>query len=302
MALPDAAGNVADTVARALGVGVTGASRCFGGDINQAWRIELADGRSAFCKSRTGAPAGEFANEAAGLEWLAGAGGLSVPEVLAVVEPGGEGGPRGLVLEWVEPSGPAVNEEALGCGLATIHRAGADRHGLPAPGAAGAEVRFGHAVMPAPDPGEGGFAEVYAGRIEALTAQALELGAIGRGDAVVLTALASRMESFAGPDEPPARLHGDLWSGNVMAGPGGEPWLIDPAAYGGHREVDLAMLELFGSPGAGFYAAYEEVSPLDSERTERIALWQVQPLLVHAILFGGRYGAAAVTAARRYVR
>ncbi len=71
-----------------------------------------------------------------------------------------------------------------------------------------------------------------------------------------------RLEQLAGPAEPPARLHGDLWSGNVYADSEGRPWLIDPSAYGGHREVDLAMLRLFGAPSERVFAAYEELTPL----------------------------------------
>ena len=295
----------ARAITEAVGSRVVAMAPCAGGDINRAWRLELMDGRDAFFKSRPGAPAGEFQNEAAGLRWLAAADGLPAPEVLAVIEPADDRSLelRGLVLEWVEPSGSAGGSaEALGRGLAAIHLAGAGCHGAPPPGAANGEIRFAQAVLPAPDPEVGIFAELYAGRIDALTKQALGVGAIDCDDAAVLASLVSGMDDFAGPDEPPARLHGDLWSGNVMSGPGGQPWLIDPAAYGGHREVDLAMLELFGSPGAGFYDAYDELCPLDPGRTERIALWQVQPLLVHAILFGGHYGPEAVEAARRYTR
>ena len=107
------------------------------------------------------------------------------------------------------------------------------------------------------------------------------------------------MAGLVGPPEPPARLHGDLWSGNVLAGPGGEPVLIDPAAHGGHREIDLAMLRLFGSPGRRFLAAYEDVAPLADGHAGRVALYQLFPLLVHAVLFGGGYGGQAVSAARR---
>jgi len=108
-----------------------------------------------------------------------------------------------------------------------------------------------------------------------------------------------RLPELAGPPEPPARLHGDLWRGNVLAAAGdGRPRLIDPAAYGGHREIDLAMLSLFGAPSPRTLAAHAEVHPLAAGRREREPLWQLFPLLVHAVLVGGGYGAAAVRAAR----
>jgi fructosamine-3-kinase len=108
-----------------------------------------------------------------------------------------------------------------------------------------------------------------------------------------------RITELAGPEEPPARLHGDLWSGNVLWDRTGRPWLVDPGAYGGHREVDLAMLNLFGAPGPAFLAAYEERHPLADGHKERVELWQLFPLLVHAALFGGAYRQAAANAAAR---
>ncbi|MDA0184565.1 fructosamine kinase family protein, partial [Solirubrobacter phytolaccae] len=101
-----------------------------------------------------------------------------------------------------------------------------------------------------------------------------------------------RIADLAGPPEPPARLHGDLWSGNVHWDRQGRAWLIDPAAYGGHREVDLAMLQLFGAPGPAFFAAYEERHPLATGWRDRVGLYQLFPLLVHAVLFGGGYPAS----------
>jgi fructosamine-3-kinase len=110
-----------------------------------------------------------------------------------------------------------------------------------------------------------------------------------------------RIGDLAGPAEPPARLHGDLWGGNVLAGADGRARLIDPAAYGGHREVDLAMLRLFGAPSERVFAAYDEAMPLADGHRERVGLWQLFPLLVHAALFGGSYGASVESAAVRYV-
>ena len=86
-----------------------------------------------------------------------------------------------------------------------------------------------------------------------------------------------------------------------MGGVDGRPVLVDPAAYGGHREVDLAMLSLFGSPSSAFGPAYDEVWPRAAGHEERVALYQLLPLLVHAALFGGGYGASARRAAERYV-
>ncbi len=112
--------------------------------------------------------------------------------------------------------------------------------------------------------------------------------------------MCERIEELAGPPEPPARLHGDLWWGNVLADSEGRPWLIDPSAYGGHREIDLAMLKLFGSSRGRVFDAYDEAYPLSEGFEERVELWQLLPLLVHAVLFGGSYGAAVERAARRY--
>lgn len=107
-----------------------------------------------------------------------------------------------------------------------------------------------------------------------------------------------RIGELAGPTEPPARLHGDLWNGNVLWGYG-RAWLIDPAAHGGHRETDLAMLQLFGCPYfEQVVAGYHESEPLADGWRDRVALHQLFPLLVHAVLFGGGYGAQAVAAAR----
>ena len=88
----------------------------------------------------------------------------------------------------------------------------------------------------------------------------------------------------------------------MLAAGDGRPWLIDPAAHGGHREVDLAMLQLFGAPSPRTLAAYAEVAPLADGHEARVPLWQLLPLLVHAALFGGGYGEAAVRAARRAAR
>ena len=100
--------------------------------------------------------------------------------------------------------------------------------------------------------------------------------------------------------EPPARLHGDLWAGNRLVDTQGRNWLIDPAAHGGHREFDLAMMRLFGGFGGECFAVYADEYPLADGWEARVPLHQIAPLVVHAIKFGGSYVSAATAAIARY--
>jgi fructosamine-3-kinase len=114
----------------------------------------------------------------------------------------------------------------------------------------------------------------------------------------LIEAVVDRIGDLSGPAEPAARIHGDCWSGNLIWS-GGRGWLVDPAAHGGHRETDLAMLALFGAPQLErIIAGYQEVSPLASGWRARVPLHQLHPLLVHVCLFGATYRESAVAAAR----
>lgn len=115
-----------------------------------------------------------------------------------------------------------------------------------------------------------------------------------------LERLAGRLDEVGGPPEPPARLHGDLWAGNRLVDHEGRSWLIDPAAHGGHREFDLAMMRLFGGFGPDCFAAYAEATPLAPGAADRVALHQIAPLVVHAIKFGGSYVSSATHAIATY--
>ncbi len=269
-----------------------------GGDINEAFRVVLAGGREAFVKTRSDAAPGEYAAEAAGLEWLAEAGALRTPRVLDLDD-------RYLALEWIAPAPDGrlhdAGAEELGRGLALTHRAGAPCFGVAgATGAdGGAPARFGSLQLSNEPAGD--WPEFFAERrLRPLALLARERGTLSRAGLEAIEDVCGRVGRLCGPAEPPARLHGDLWSGNVMADAQGRPWLIDPSAYGGHREVDLAMLRLFGAPSARIFAAYEEVAPLKDGWRERVELYQLLPLLVHALLFGGSYAGAAERAALRY--
>ena len=276
--------------------GAANARRVSGGDINEAWRVTLADGATtAFVKTRTDAGPGEYEAEAKGLAWLAEPGALRTPSVLEV-------GDDYLALEWIEPGRlQAAGSEELGRGLAATHAAGASDFGDPQLGGSrpGLPSRFGSLSLPNEPAAD--WPSFYAERrLRPLAALARERGALSDPGVRAVERVCERIADLAGPAEPPARLHGDLWGGNVMADTQGRPWLIDPSAYGGHREVDLAMLRLFGAPSERVFAAYAEVAPLTDGWEDRVQLWQLLPLLVHAVLFGGSYQAAAERIALHY--
>jgi fructosamine-3-kinase len=138
-------------------------------------------------------------------------------------------------------------------------------------------------------------------RILPFVRRAVDRGALSPDESTTFDRLCDRLDDLAGPAEAPARIHGDLWSGNVLWGADGEAWLVDPAAHGGHRETDLAMLSLFDTSNPRMFAAYDEAAPLAAGWPDRVALHQLHPLLVHAVLFGRAYGAQATELARRYV-
>ena len=298
---------LARTVASVLGQEVVGGTPVSGGDLNEAWRLELDHGLVAFVKTSPEALPGGFTAEAAGLRWLAEPDAIPVAQVLGVHDPDGadDEGPRLLALEWIEAArGGGRDAEQLGRGLAAVHAAGAAGFGAAPPGTPGgdrAPLRLGPLEIPNPEAAD--WPSFYsAGRVMPVARMAADRGALDTDGMRVIERVCEQIGDLAGPAESPARLHGDLWSGNLLWATGGAAHLIDPAAYGGHREMDLAMLSLFGDPGPAFTAAYEEVTPLADGHADRVALWQLFPLLVHAALFGGGYGASAVRAARRYVR
>jgi len=286
---------LAESLSAALGRAVADLTPVAGGDLNDAYAAMLADGARVFVKtSGDPAAAGSFAAEADGLRWLADADALPVPDVLALADDAS--GPRFLALRWIE-AGPSTRaaDEALGRGLAHLHAAGAPAFGGPVD-----TLRIGPLTLPNEPAGD--WPAFYATRrLEPLARLAHDRGALTFEAAQLLDRLTARLPELAGPPELPARVHGDLWSGNVLTDTSGAPWLIDPAAHGGHRELDLAMLRLFGGPSERCFAAYEEVAPLASGALERVGLWQLAPLLLHAALFGPSWGARATSVLRRYV-
>jgi fructosamine-3-kinase len=230
-------------------------------------------------------------SEAAGLRWLADAGGPGIPAVLGCDE-------YALVVSWL-PSGPATPEaaERFGRELADMHAAGADDFGAPWAG-------FIASLPLDNEPGPpGGWPDWYAARrLLPFLRRARDAGTLAAGDVRLVDSVIGRIGELAGPAEQPSRIHGDCWSGNVLW-PAGRGWLIDPAAHGGHRETDLAMLSLFGAPHLDrILASYAEASPLAHGWRSRVPLHQLHPLLVHACLFGATYREAVRNAATAALR
>lgn len=273
-----------------LGAAVVATAPVAGGDVATATKLRLSDGRTALMKTLAQAPPTFFPAEARGLRWLAEAratGGVDVPEVLGVDA-------ECLVLRWVEPGrNSADGAAAFGRALAATHAAGAPSYGFEEDGFI--------ARLPLPNRPTDTWAEFYAvRRVLPYLKLARDRGAVTDRQAAAVESVVGRLPALV-PEEPPARLHGDLWNGNVLWGADGVASVIDPAAYGGHREVDLAMLALFGLPHLPrVLEAYAEASPLADGWQDRVALHQLFPLLVHACLFGGGYGARAADAASRY--
>jgi fructosamine-3-kinase len=275
-------------IGEAVGSEVTRARPLGGGDVARSYRVELADRRTVFAKTHANPPPGFFVTEANGLTWLHETDEIPVPAVLAVADGTGpaRAGPTALlVLEWIDEAAVRPDEPSFGRALARLHRRGAPSFGR--------EDRRPTGSRSLPNDPSPTWAQFYADRrLRPLVRMARDGRAVEERVLVQVEHLAERLESFGAAGEPPARLHGDLWAGNRLVDQGGRSWLIDPAAHGGHREFDLAMMRLFGGFGEAAFGAYHEEFPLADGWQRRVPLHQLAPLIVHAIKFGGGYRAA----------
>ncbi|WP_018654614.1 fructosamine kinase family protein [Actinomadura flavalba] len=248
-------------------------------------RARLDDGTDVFVKRAASAP-GVFDAEARGLRWLVEAGGD--PPVARVVH----ADERTLVLPWLPTRSPdARAAERFGRELAALHAAGPEEFGASWDGFI-ADLPLDN--TPDPGPWPRWFAERRLAPYLPAAARHLTTADVRRVERVL-----ESIDALAGPPEPPSRTHGDLWSGNVLWSDG-RGILIDPAAHGGHRETDLAALDLFGAPHLDrVLAAYDETVPLADGWRERVPLHQMHLLLVHVVLFGSSYAPRLADAAAR---
>lgn len=277
---------LARAIEAALGASIVEHTRAHGGSINACVVASLSDGRRVFVKTRSDADAETFAIEADGLAWLRlglttnHAMRLFVPEVIAVIE-----SPHALVLAAFEPGERTrASDEALGRGLAHLHAS------LPTDAAYGyvratdlATIRLDN--LPTDD-----WSTFYGERrllplLVRAEARAVATTRMRRGVERVIAGL----PDLVGPRERAARLHGDLWSGNASVDAEGRPVVFDPAVFAGHREVDLAMMQLFGGFSPRVFDAYDEVWPRAEGHERRVLLYQLLPLLAHVVLFGAGY-------------
>lgn len=267
---------------------VTSESRVGGGDFANAYRLTLDDGRQLFVKTHTNPPPGFFTTEASGLQWLSQSS-IRTPEVVLVADD-----PPVLALEWIEPGrSHSLTEKNLGAALASLHQQSFASFGRPDLQTTGS--------LGLPNAMQDGWPEFYSScRLLPLAKIAFDRQVLTPGTIKNVERIAGNLAAFGAADEPPALLHGDLWAGNRLVDQQGESWLIDPAAHGGHREFDIAMMHLFGGYSEECFESYNDAYPLQADWQQRMPLHQLAPLLVHAIKFGGHYVAAVEQVADQF--
>lgn len=279
-------GSWQQTLEEVIGVRVVSKKRLGGGDFATSYKAELADGERIFVKTHDNPPANFFSTEAAGLQWLRETSTVRIPEVLAFSDD-----PPFLALQWIE-QGRAGEDTELGTTLAALHRMPFSTFGRPDNRTTGS--------LGMPNNPTDNWADFYAEkRLRPLLSIAKKRRALSASDCEALNDIAGNLSNAEITNDTPGLLHGDLWAGNRIIDSDGQSWLIDPAAHGGHREFDLAMMLLFGGYSSECFAAYHEAYPLQQGFEERVPLHQLAPLTVHAIKFGGSYKSSVREAIRK---
>lgn len=255
------------------------AERIQGGDINETWRLRTNAGEWFLKLNDARRYPDMFLRERDGLEELQQTGYIGVPKPICH----GRAGNRAfLVTEYVE-KGTGANDfwESFAAAIAKIHQQTQPYFGLSAANYIGSIKQYNTPYSTWP--------VFYAfNRLLPMGRMAYDQHRLDKQMMQQLEFICKRLPELF-PDEPPALLHGDLWSGNFTVGTNGKAYIFDPAVYYGHREMDLAMTRLFGGFDTRFYYTYHAIRPLEAGWQQRIGLCQLYPLLVHLVLFGGNY-------------
>ena len=267
-----------------------------GGDINRAYALELSDGNRIFMKSNRKENADFFRAESEGLAAIRKTGAVRVPEVIAAGT--GEDGAF-LLLEYIDSgTGGRQSSEELGSGLARMHMY--NTCGFVSGGRFGfAKDNYIGAGEQTNTPKET-WTEFF---LDCRLVPQFDRAAayFSREEHKTIDCFLNHIDRYLAEPEYPSLLHGDLWGGNYMTDKAGHPWLIDPAAYVGHAEADLAMTELFGGFDKIFYDAYRSTAGIDSGYRDRKDLYNLYHLLNHLNLFGGGYLYSVKSIISRYI-
>lgn len=267
-----------------------------GGMINHAVRLDVK-GERFFVKWKYDSPPEMFGLEVRGLALLRAADAFRIPAVITHGE-ADAALPGFLVMEWVPPEARVAQRryaQRFGWALAALHRKTSATYGLDHDNFIG--------ELPQRNTPTASWAAFYRDqRIAVQTEIARERGYLPAYRERLLNDLMARIEDIlSGSPNPPSLLHGDLWSGNMLAASGNLPALVDPAVHYGDREVEIAYTDMFG--GAPFYMdAYTEAYPMDAGYEQRRLLLTLSPLLVHLNHFGEQYGEHVDAVCRHYLR
>lgn len=267
-------------------VRIEGMNRIAGGDINEAFGLSLSDGETVFMKMNRKENLDFFLREVTGLQAIRSTKAIGSPEVLCT---GTDEKRRAsfLLLEYVRGKGRiSGSSEIFAHELAAMHRA--DTGAFLSGGKYGfSEDNYIGAGEQENTPEKSWVTFFRDRRLLPQIKRASHY--MGTGDRRKIEHLLSHLEDYLPEPEQPSLLHGDMWSGNIMTGNDGKVWLIDPAAYVGHAEADIAMTELFGRLPAAFYKAYEEEGLMQPGYEERRDLYNLYHMFNHLNLFGNSY-------------
>ncbi len=261
-----------------------------GGCINTCLRLETNSGTFFLKYNHADAYAGMMAAEAYGLELLRNTKTIGIPKVVAQNE---SGGVDFLVLEWIEPADEVPDYwQQFGRDMAALHRNNSRYFGLDKDNYIGSLAQS-NTLM------EDGIDFFISQRLQPQLQRAIDKKQLPLAAITQFEALYTKLPSLL-PLEPPALLHGDLWSGNYLTGPDGKAWLVDPSVHYGFREAEIAYTQLFGGFNINFYNAYNDVFPLLEGFHDRNEIYNLYPLLVHVNLFGGNYAKQVMSILEEY--